>query len=496
MSFLKKLVRTKSRSRRQSTDSSQHSTPSPPTSPNKALPSTPDDQRGRSTGQLRTHHTDDSVPPVPALSASAAKAASAPRGSSSAEAEAQQQQDPHAAAVSGDVLHDLNHRTHLPTTFRSAGVPTSSTRSHITGDAALVDRLTNVVDSRPGDVQASSPVPPSISMPAFDAFAVPLGPSTLSAGMANEEGVVAGTDKRSGDAHIKNLSSKLEQTSLVDKVSPLTRPSSTVKANRLVSPLDVPDLHPTHNLDAVLAAATIATSSSPSGVQPHISSHAEQNAELLSRIRSSHPIKTPLSPEGQALFGQAGLEVYDLQGRGTVDWIEVVEKPIVREVVKHTEENIYVPKVVSRNVHATHIQYVSSFLDQSSQMLNLPALSSLALSPKIQPIVLPPSLDSEDEMHYFRDTSGNWREIRGRSTADRILAECGLEGQDEIIADWWDDRAVREERAELEALVRGDASASMRGVLSVKRFKQELLMDEGVQFQDPVEEGQVVGQAL
>lgn len=390
MSFLKKLVRTRSRSRRQSTDSNQHSTPSSPTSPDKALPLTPDDQRRRSTGQLRTHHTDDSIPPVPALSTSSAKAASAPRGSSSAETEAQQQQDPHAAAVSGDVLHDHNHRTHLPTTFRSAGVPTSSTSSHITGDAALVDRLTNVVDSRPGDVQASSPIPPSISMPAFDAFAVPLAPSTLSAGTANKEGVVAGTDKRSGDAHIKKLSSQLEQTSLVDKVSPLTMPSSTAEANRLVSPLDVPYLHPTHNLDSVLAAATTATSTSSTGVQPRISSHAEQNAELLSRIRSTHPIKTPLSPEGQALFGQAGLEVSDLQGRGTVDWIEVIEKPIVREVVKHTEENIYVPKVVSRNVHATHILYVSSFLDQSSQILNLPALSFSLSVPRSNRSCSPP----------------------------------------------------------------------------------------------------------
>lgn len=76
----------------------------------------------------------------------------------------------------------------------------------------------------------------------------------------------------------------------------------------------------------------------------------------------------------------------------------------------------------------------------------------------IQPILdTTPPLPSE-ELHYFRDTSGNWREIRGRAVADEILRASGATHTDQTMT-WVDERAVVRERAELEGLVRDKAQA-------------------------------------
>ena len=75
-------------------------------------------------------------------------------------------------------------------------------------------------------------------------------------------------------------------------------------------------------------------------------------------------------------------------------------------------------------------------------------------SPIIQPILdnRPPS--PSQELHYFRDSSNQWREIVGRDAAEEILRASGAEGTDETIS-WVDERAVRAERKELQDLVAG-----------------------------------------
>jgi hypothetical protein len=78
---------------------------------------------------------------------------------------------------------------------------------------------------------------------------------------------------------------------------------------------------------------------------------------------------------------------------------------------------------------------------------------SLLYSPVIQPIFddSPPS--PTEELHYFRDNQGNWREIRGRAAAEEIIRLSGAEKTDQTIS-WVDKSAVIRERAEIEGLVR------------------------------------------
>lgn len=76
-------------------------------------------------------------------------------------------------------------------------------------------------------------------------------------------------------------------------------------------------------------------------------------------------------------------------------------------------------------------------------------------SPKLQPIINPhPSLsDPSQELHYFRDTQGNWRQIRGRALAEELVQSAEAAGQKDEVLRWDDDRAVKWERQELEGVL-------------------------------------------
>lgn len=377
MTLLGKLVRrSKSRDslghRRSASGASASSAAT--THHDKALPPTPTTRAGT--------HTADGLPVATAAGQDGTREASKPavNSRSSAHAEAAgQADDPHssssaaAAATSNPpvipdliaLLHGRNTSTDLPGIYSSTGIPASSSHTHVSGDARLAASGTSRSrTSAAGAGPTTTGIPPSISLPHFDEFAVPLSSTTVPAATDSVEGTVAGTTKPSGDDHIHALSLQLESTALSSsspspaaaatntRTTTTALPKSSATAHALVgSPLDFPDLHParTHGL----TERSLARPDLP------IAPHATQNAALLARIRADHqPAHVPLSEAGKALFARAGLEVHDPEGRGTVDWLRTVEEPVVRETVVHHVEQVYEPVVVARSIHATHIQSV------------------------------------------------------------------------------------------------------------------------------------------
>jgi hypothetical protein len=84
-------------------------------------------------------------------------------------------------------------------------------------------------------------------------------------------------------------------------------------------------------------------------------------------------------------------------------------------------------------------------------------LHHLVVRPTIQPLVREPSNDPEHELHYFpvAGRPGFFYEVIGRRAAEAIVAASGGSKADRIVADYWCDRKVEAERAELERLLRG-----------------------------------------
>jgi hypothetical protein len=259
-------------------------------------------------------------------------------------------------------------------------------------------------------------------------------------------------------------------------------------------------LSPAYSPTAHLAAHTAlfppsAHAHLPSASVPQLTSEPpslqDQRAELFETIsRDHHPRKEGLGEQVKELFRNGGLKIHDEEGKGTIDWVEHWAEPVTHERVQPVEERVYETRV-DRELNRYHIQYVqsSSFLLTPSAFFfygtaaDLPPILLVFFSP-FSPQVLPitnldPSLsDPAQELHYFLDADGNWREIRGRALAEEIIRssqaalarsqtttsprsavfnEAGLpqaRKTDEPYR-WEDDRAVKREREELMRLAEG-----------------------------------------
>lgn len=326
----------------------------------KALPPSPDRS---STDRRRSssHFADrDGVPPVP----SNPLASGSPRRSVDGTGRARQ------AAVGGSPAQ--------------ASRSSNGTAAPVGGAAAASRGFADVVVPRPDEVDSFHPpahaapvVPgsssagaPSLPEPTFDRFAVP-----MSAGGAAAAGDPTATSvptttgnglKPSGDVHMNALTASLASARLGESGSAVRSAKPSDRAHLFASTLSDPKLNPdAPTKPTAPAPAAGGEEASHFGIHslhpstPQIASHEAQNAALLAKIRAEHqPAPMPFDAAAKALFATAGIKPRDPEGKGSVDWIETIEQPVLRERLHHHTRQTYQEVVVARTIHETHILWV------------------------------------------------------------------------------------------------------------------------------------------
>jgi len=268
------------------------------------------------------------------------------------------------------------------------------------GGAAAANGFADVVVPRPAEVDSfhppahaapavpgasSSDAAPSLPQPTFDRFAVPMTAGDHAAGGSTTAATTT-TDapaskslRPSGDAHINALTASLASARLGETGEGGRHSVRSVKpsdrAHLFAATLEEPKLNPDALGNATAPApAAGGNEASHLGIDerhpstPQVASHEAQNAALLAKIKAEYqPASRPFDAAAKALFATAGIKPRDPEGKGTVDWIETIEQPVLRERLHHHTKQTYQEVVVARSTHETHILCVPrSLLDPSS----------------------------------------------------------------------------------------------------------------------------------
>ncbi|CED84466.1 hypothetical protein [Phaffia rhodozyma] len=295
----------------------------------------------------------------------------------------------------------------------------------------------------------------------FDEFVVPI-PASRSAGGAGVNELASQLRKAeiSDSRRIANAPGDLPEVGLAADSVMGAAPDSTLRAGPQSSTAKAVGAGAAAGRDSLPvnsaagpAASTPATHRAVDTVE--VPSHHQQQLALLEKIRKNHhPVSARLDPAGRELFQTAGMPPVDLEGQGTVDWEEEWGTPIVKETVFRNQHVEYQTQIeINRHVH--HVYQ------------------------KVQPLLQPPSVLPEDELHYFQDAQGNWREVRGRALAEEILGSLSAsERALDQPYEYWDSRAVEAEWKEMRDLVETGKQEYETVIIKKKMGTRALMLGE------------------